>query len=389
MGFTTFAFSTLDSVNENTTTSFDTDSSFWVCDNLATGHICNDRYLFTGDLVPLIYIVGAATGTSEPTLMGTVWLRLTDDDGEKHTFTPTQVNYMPTSPVNLLSTRLLSKQFTNERGIDLHGTGTHSCYEDHTLVWDHGKYRKTFKTHDSGLPECLFSSGYSCFETYSTLLSSYYDNGINWAFSSKTKDKAFADSNDDGGTVFVDGDTITLDIPMTVQNMSLFLQGMKLRYNNGNGMRNVVQFLGVDFIDGMQLKCNIRLSNDSTKLVDPKTLDFIENPDIAIIPQTSEEYCRDAANLKPSDLGHILKPVTLSPLQEEILSYHYRLHHEPFPKLIILAEKGEIPKCLASLKGRCPICIPCFFGKAHKRPWRSKSKQSHPIRKKSDDHQGA
>jgi hypothetical protein len=198
------------------------------------------------------------------------------------------------------------------------------------------------------------------------LLSSYYDDGINWPFSSKTKDKAIAYSNDDGGTVFIDGDTVTLDIPMTVQNMSSFLQGMKLRYNDGNGTRNVVQFLGVDFINGMQLKCNIRLSNDSTKLVDPETLDFIENPDIAIIPQTSEEYCRDAANLKPSDLEPILKPVTLSPLQEEMLSYHYWLHHEPFPKLIMLAEKGEIPKRLALLKGRCPICISCLFGKAHK-----------------------
>jgi hypothetical protein len=73
-GFTTFAYSTLASVHENTMTSFDTDSSFWVCDNSATGHICNNRTLFIGNLVPLIYIVGAATGTLEQTLMGTVQL---------------------------------------------------------------------------------------------------------------------------------------------------------------------------------------------------------------------------------------------------------------------------------------------------------------------------
>ncbi len=79
--------------------------------------------------------------------------------------------------------------------------------------------------------------------------------------------------------------------------------------------------------------------DDSTKLIDPEMLDFIENPDITIIPQTLEEYCRDATNLKPLDLEHIIKPVTLSPLQEEMLSYHYQLHHEPFPKLITLAEK--------------------------------------------------
>ena len=78
--------------------------------------------------------------------MGTVHLRITDDDGDKHKFTLTHVNYMPTSPVNLLLTRVLIRQFTNENGIDFHGTGIQSCYEHHTLIWDHSKYRKTFKT---------------------------------------------------------------------------------------------------------------------------------------------------------------------------------------------------------------------------------------------------
>jgi hypothetical protein len=211
------------------------------------------------------------------------------------------------------------------------------------------------------------------------MLSSYYDDTINWVFSSRTKNKDFATSDDGGAIVYVADDTVTLDDPMTVENMSSFFQNMKLKYNDGNGTRNIVTFLGVDFVDGMQLKCNIRLSDDSTKLIDPEMLNFIKNPDSAVILQTSEEYCRDAANLNPLDLKHITKPVTLSPLQEEMLSYHYRLHHEPFPKLITLAEKGEIPKSLASLKGRCPIGIPCLFGKAHKCPWHSKSKELHPI----------
>ena len=262
-------------------------------------------------------------------------------------------------------------------------------YEDHTLIWDHGKYCKTFETHASGLPECLFSSGYSRLETYSTMLASYYDDTINWAFSSKMKNKDFATSDEGGAIVYVTDDTVTLDIPMTVENMSSFFRNMKLKYNNGNGTCNIVTFLGVDFVDGMQLKCNIRLSDDSTKLVYPEMLNFIKNPDIAVIPQTSEEYCRDAANLNPLDLEHILKLVTLSLLQEEMLSYHYCLHYKPFPKLITLAEKGKIPKRLASLKGRCPICIPCLFGKAHKCPWHSKSKELHPIQRKSDNYPGA
>ncbi len=71
------------------------------------------------------------------------------------------------------------------------------------------------------------------------------------------------------------------------------------------------------------------------------------------------------------------------------MSHHTQLHHLPWPKLITMAEAGEIPHCLASLKGRCPICVACLFGTAHKHPWRLKSKESHSIQKESDNHPGA
>jgi hypothetical protein len=149
-----------------------------------------------------------------------------------------------------------------------------------------------------------------------------------------------------------------------------------------------VTFLGADFGEAMQIKCQIKLSNDLVILIDPESLNFIKNPDIASIPQTSQEYCRECKNIEPSQLEHILSPQSLSPLQEEMMSHHCRLHHTPFPKLITMAEKGEIPKRLAALKGRCPICVACLFGQAHKRPWRSKSKQEHSIRKPTDDAPG-
>ncbi len=70
--------------------------------------------------------------------MGTVILWLTDDIGNKHTFTLTHVDYMPKSPVNLLSTRVLSEQFTDEHGFDSQGTGITSVFDDHILFGDHG-----------------------------------------------------------------------------------------------------------------------------------------------------------------------------------------------------------------------------------------------------------
>jgi hypothetical protein len=63
-----------DSLGDELMLSFDTDSSFWVCDNAATGHICGEKSLFSGDLVPSIYKVSTANGIDSPTLMGTVIL---------------------------------------------------------------------------------------------------------------------------------------------------------------------------------------------------------------------------------------------------------------------------------------------------------------------------
>ncbi len=82
-------------------------------------------------------------------------------------------------------------------------------------------------------------------------------------------------------------------------------------------------FVGADFVDNMQIKCKIKLSDDRTILVDPEMLNFIENPDIASIPQTSEDYCQEIEHIEPSQLEHLFTPQRLSPLKEEMMSHHY------------------------------------------------------------------
>jgi hypothetical protein len=122
------AYGTTDSnVEGDTMISSDTDSSFYVCDNAATGHICKDKSLFSGDLVPLIYIISTANGIDSPTLMGNVNLHLRDNEGNKHEFNLTEVNYIANSPVNLLSLRQLAEHYPNENGtLDQNGTGINS-----------------------------------------------------------------------------------------------------------------------------------------------------------------------------------------------------------------------------------------------------------------------
>jgi hypothetical protein len=69
--------------------------------------------------------------------MGTVILCITVDNGDKHSITLTHMNYMPKLPVNLLSTRVLSKQYINENGFDKEGMGFCSVYENLVLFWNH------------------------------------------------------------------------------------------------------------------------------------------------------------------------------------------------------------------------------------------------------------
>jgi hypothetical protein len=56
------AYATSDSLGDESMLSFDTDLSFWVCDNAATGHICWEKSLFSGNLVHSIYKVSTENG---------------------------------------------------------------------------------------------------------------------------------------------------------------------------------------------------------------------------------------------------------------------------------------------------------------------------------------
>jgi hypothetical protein len=201
------------------------------------------------------------------------------------------------------------------------------------MFWDQEKYKKTVCTASSGLPKCLFNSGYSKLEVFSTIVTKHYNDTINWAFVSKDKLNDALDDVDKNGDlipitqddaiIYASDNEVLIDLPLTITNLTSFFDGMKLHYNNGSGTRDVVTFNGADFVDNMQIRCKIRLSNDSIILVDPETLNFLENPDIASIPQTSENYCREIQSVDPSQVEHLLMPQSLFPLQEEMISHHY------------------------------------------------------------------
>jgi hypothetical protein len=65
--------------------------------------------------------------------------------------------------------------------------------------------------------------------------------------------------------------------------------------------------------------------------------------------------------------------------QAELMRWHYRLGHEPFSRLKVLALNGEIPTRLTHV--RPPQCAGCLFGAMTKVPWRTKGHRDkdHPI----------
>ena len=68
---------------------------------------------------------------------------------------------------------------------------------------------------------------------------------------------------------------------------------------------------------------------------------------------------------------------TSSNLPAELLRYHHRYNHIPMKKLRYMAKNGIIPKRLA----KCPVptCSACMYGKATRKPWRSKLAKNRKV----------
>jgi hypothetical protein len=99
--------------------------------------------------------------------------------------------------VNLLSLLRLAELYPDVTGHpDRNGTGTRSGFDNHVLFWNQEQFKKTFITASSGLPKCLFNSGYSRLEAFSTILSSFYDDKIRWALASKEKINELANKDE-------------------------------------------------------------------------------------------------------------------------------------------------------------------------------------------------
>jgi hypothetical protein len=172
-GFTS-SFADSDTEKLNTQIHFDIDSVFFVCDNLTTGHICNDiRKFIPGTLHQTNKSLTTANGTGPCLQEGTVRLSLNDDSGMRHFFILENCLYNPSSPVNLLSTRRLAEKFIDENGNPDEQTKIESRYSTHVLTWSFMNFKRIFPTPLSGLPELLFDEGFQAYKSFCMEVSTF------------------------------------------------------------------------------------------------------------------------------------------------------------------------------------------------------------------------
>ncbi len=110
--------------------------------------------------------------------------------------------------------------------------------------------------------------------------------------------------------------------------------------------------------------------DDDESSFDNTTVDDAENQFQQSPP--SEPFQTDF-NLNGSDQPAIVsnEEEHLQHPQGELPRWHYCLGHLSFKKLRLMAKEGDLPKSL--LKAKTPLCSGCLFGKATRRPWRTRT----------------
>ena len=132
----------------------------------------------------------------------------------------------------------------------------------------------------------------------------------------------------------------------------------------------------------------IDIQEDDSK---PLTIDEVaiieDEPEDTVIDESDDDEQEDFIAMEPKQTSFSLdgptqstrapvvveneEEVQLSNVSAEFLRYHHKFNHCSPRKMQMLARTGVIPRRLA--KCPVPVCSACLFGKATRRPWRTKT----------------
>jgi len=293
---------------------FDTDSGPVGIDNRCSACISHEADDFVGPLLDCNRAIKGFGGTRTVGIkMGTIRWRWLDDDGKIHTFLIPKSYYVPQGKVRLLSPQHLAQQLKDVKPQE----GTRCITESRqiTLEWAQRQYKLTVNIGKmDNVATFHLAPGISRYEAFC----------------------AEIDDNDE--------DPIIVDSATYISDDEEDAEATAEDMPNPGGEEDENQQNEFD--------------NHRRHWSEPTPTDFnLDGPQSKrSTPVTVED---DEEDRQPTNQA------------AELLRFHHRYNHIPFPKLQEMAKQGIIPKRLA----KCPIpaCSACMFAKATKKKWRDKS----------------
>jgi len=422
-------------INQKDEMDFLSDGDTIMVDNSANAHICRDKKFFVGEIRSVNSEAGVATigGTDfKPAGIGTVEWTWTDDNGRRHTMRIENVLYFPQSPVNVLSVTAFASQLGDEEGTWIKTKMKYSQF-----TWDSERHSRRIEHSENCLPELPINNGYGTFVTFCNSIYELIGGKRIFAFTSamcpidksqstkpvdfdhehslvnakevptpedeKTRENSLTSKQPSGAALknltseqpseaapsMHPGHKQWSDQPAGPAACKRFTPGQKVRYTR-EGHTDLATVVAVSKDADLPPKITLHLNNGDEIVTSSEFLFYPDEPDIASIPVTGEEYRRDSSQLSKEDAEKIANPESLSKLQQLFLSWHERLQHLPNKWMFRLSAVGVLPKSFLKLKDEdnVPICASCCFGQAHRRPWRARGKGAKSIRRDDDDKPG-
>jgi len=313
---------------------FDTDSQMVRIDNCATASLSNDTKDFIGEMTPTRRKIKGIDGHPQGGLMtGTIRWYIEDDAGVIHEILLPGSYYVPWA-----NSKLLSPQHWAQRAKDNHpvprGTWCATYADTIVLEWDQRKHRRTVRL-DPGSNNVAHIRTAPGFGKFSAFL-------------------ADADITD-GEVMFKDlEDAEAMDTHRVSDDEDL----ERAPFDHRTGGRQ-----HIDHLTGEDPDPNVP---------------WRDNPLVTAFDLQGDE--RNESGATPPNVIEDEEDVMPQGSAAEFLRWHHRLCHLAPAKMKLMARMGILPKTLIDCP--VPLCTACLFGKATRRPWRTRApgNQGDPTR---------
>ena len=296
--------------------------------------------------------------------------------------------FHPATPINILGVPSLGMFFSDNANsgspYDEDGTTIKSGATRSHFIWDHGKLKRNFMHGSSLMPELHLYVGHGYFNAFCTSIHKILRYIVHYAFSSaysidpsaattephdipaKPGDiegenniyhcycPAEEDTSEPSRKVTWNKSTKSPAINQSKKSID-FQIGMNLLYCCGNKENEAVDYKGASAngrLHTIRLKDNIKIS------VYDSNLQLLNQPSFSNIPNTPLDYSNEVGiGLTLDEAQALARPRTLSPLQQEFMSWNHRLYHLPYHIIFWLASLSFLPKRLFECRNNPPICV--------------------------------